>query len=103
MKTITYLEERLYKPIFGIPDLQSYKREASGIYKVKNITTPLLILKSHDDPIIGWDEKDIQMILENPNIVLATTKYGGHIGYYESYLSNEQFQNKPIINFFEYF
>jgi len=43
------------------------------------------VLKSGNDPLIGDSGIDEQVILSNPNIILAKTKYGGHLGYYEAW------------------
>ena len=53
---------------------------------VKN--TPIFVMKSGNDPIIG-DTIDEEKLLENDNIVLGKTKYGGHLGFYESYFSTK--------------
>ena len=51
------MQEKLFMPILGISDLDSYKKEASGIFKIKDIkNTPLLVMKAENDPIIGWDQ-----------------------------------------------
>ena len=72
---------------YNITDLDQMRYEASGIHKLDQIKkTPLLILKSSNDPIIQENGINEDVILQNENIILAKTKYGGHLGFYESFL-----------------
>jgi predicted alpha/beta-fold hydrolase len=40
-----------------------------------------------DDPLIGKEVLDFESIKENPNCILATNNYGGHMAYYENWNS----------------
>ena len=62
-----------------------------------------MVLKSKNDPLIGDNGIDETVLLTNPNIILAKTKYGGHLGYYEGFTNSKQFSNKPIITFMNSF
>jgi predicted alpha/beta-fold hydrolase len=53
-----------------------------------------------DDPFIGH-KIGADAFLENPNVVLATTKYGGHIGYQENIFRYEIWIMKPLIVFLQ--
>ena len=48
----------------------------------------MLVLKSDNDPIIKDNGIDEEVLLQNPNVIVGKTKYGGHLGYYERYFSN---------------
>ncbi|TQD94904.1 hypothetical protein C1H46_019450, partial [Malus baccata] len=59
-----------------------YRRCTSATY-VGNVAVPLLCISALDDPVctreaIPWDE-----CRANKNIVLATTKHGGHLAFFE--------------------
>ncbi len=55
-------------------------------------------MKTGNDPLIeGAIDEDI--VLKNPNFVIAATKYGGHLGWYEKFCDASQFQNTPILMF----
>ncbi|RXH87947.1 hypothetical protein DVH24_037592 [Malus domestica] len=59
-----------------------YRRCTSATY-VGNVAVPLLCISALDDPVctreaIPWDE-----CWANKNIVLATTKHGGHLAFFE--------------------
>ncbi|KAL8133250.1 hypothetical protein AgCh_008633 [Apium graveolens] len=66
-----------------IETVDTYYRWASSAGYVKGVSVPLLCISSLDDPVcpgeaIPWDE-----CRANKNVVLATTKHGGHLGYFE--------------------
>lgn len=59
VKTTSEFEEKYVKHILGIEDLELMRKEASGIHKVHLIKqTPLLVLKAQNDPILGDDSID---------------------------------------------
>ncbi|WOG97334.1 hypothetical protein DCAR_0416674 [Daucus carota subsp. sativus] len=67
----------------NIETADTYYRWSSCASNVKDISIPLLCISSLDDPVctaeaIPWDE-----CRANKNVVLATTKHGGHLGYFE--------------------
>ena len=53
---------------------------AVGIQKV---TIPLLCVNAEDDPICVSDAIPFHEALQNPKVILCTTKAGGHLAYYE--------------------
>ncbi|WMV12391.1 hypothetical protein MTR67_005776 [Solanum verrucosum] len=63
--------------------VDTYYRKASCTSYIGNVMVPLLCVSALDDPVctreaIPWDE-----CRANKNIVLATTRHGGHLGYFE--------------------
>lgn len=38
----------------------------------------------------------------NPNVLFGETMIGGHIGYYESIFSTDQWLDKPVFEFLNY-
>ena len=58
---------------------------------------------SHDDPIVGSTTIDYDVFKGNENCILTTTKYGGHIGYYESVFGKQQWFIKPVFAYFDSF
>ncbi|KAG5525812.1 hypothetical protein RHGRI_032184 [Rhododendron griersonianum] len=63
--------------------VDAYYRHSSSSTFVGNVMVPLLCISSLDDPVctreaIPWDE-----CRANKNIVLATTRHGGHLAYYQ--------------------
>ncbi|XP_058218068.1 embryogenesis-associated protein EMB8 isoform X6 [Rhododendron vialii] len=63
--------------------VDTYYRRCSSSSYVGNVSVPLLCVSALDDPLctaeaIPWDE-----CRANKNIVLATTKHGGHLAFFE--------------------
>jgi len=54
-----------------------------------------------DDPLIGTKVIDKEVFKQNPNMVLTTTKKGGHMGYAESFCGTDQWFTNPILDFFD--
>lgn len=63
----------------------------------------MFILKSKDDPVIGPNSVNNELALNNPNILIGETNFGGHLGYFESFLDRKQFHCQPIISFMNAF
>ncbi|XP_057989604.1 embryogenesis-associated protein EMB8-like [Hevea brasiliensis] len=68
--------------------VDTYYRRSSCVNLVGNVSLPLLCVSALDDPVctreaILWDE-----CRANENIILATTRHGGHLAYYEGITAN---------------
>jgi len=62
---------------------------------LKDITVPTLFLNTLDDPIVTKAVIAYEEFKPNKNIVLATTKHGGHLGYHEHMFKIEHWFVKP--------
>ncbi|OWM65745.1 embryogenesis-associated protein EMB8-like isoform X2 [Punica granatum] len=63
--------------------VDTYYRRCSSANYIGNVSVPLLCISALDDPVcsreaIPWDECRL-----NSNVVLATTKHGGHLAFFE--------------------
>ena len=72
---------------FGYKNGYDYHYNGACCHKIKNIKVPTLFFNAMDDPLIGKDVLDFESIKENPNCILATNNYGGHMAYYENWNS----------------
>ncbi|GLU06799.1 hypothetical protein SLE2022_237930 [Rubroshorea leprosula] len=68
--------------------VDTYYRRCSSSSYVGNVSVPLLCISALDDPVctreaIPWDE-----CRANKNIVLATTKHGGHLAFFEGIMAS---------------
>ena len=56
--------------------------------RIKDIGVPLLVLNAADDPIAQYNVKagvfDAETLAANPNLVVAVTAAGGHLGWCDS-------------------
>ena len=82
--TIRAVDEALTAPCFGFPSVDAYYADASADQRVKGIGVPLLIMNAADDPIAQYNVKegvfDAETLAANPNLVVAVTETGGHLG-----------------------
>jgi predicted alpha/beta-fold hydrolase len=65
---------------------------------MQDIRTKTLFISDIDDPVIGPGciPPDCEF-KSNPYVALLKTQYGGHVGYFENPLSNDQWITKPIL------
>ena len=86
--TIRAVDEALTAPCFGFPSVDAYYADASADQRVKDIGVPLLVLNAADDPIAQYNMKegvfDAATLAANPNLVVAVTATGGHLGWCDS-------------------
>ncbi|XP_010521047.1 PREDICTED: phospholipase ABHD3 [Tarenaya hassleriana] len=80
--------------------VDTYYRRSSSAQFVGNVAVPLLCISALDDPVctseaIPWDE-----CRANENIVLATTKHGGHLGYYEGMTATSMWWVRAVQEYF---
>ena len=95
-------DDKITSKVFGYTGAVDYYTKCSVIPKMKNIKTKTLFISSLDDPFFGPDVIPYEEFKKNENIYLIASPGGGHIGFYDSVLSNEQWHNKPVMKFFDY-
>lgn len=77
-----------------------YIDKCGPIHRVPNIKKPTMFLNSLNDPFISAT-LDKEVFTKNPNTVLATNEYPGHLGYHESLFSLDQWFAAPVIDFLD--
>ncbi|KAG1501442.1 hypothetical protein G6F53_011079 [Rhizopus delemar] len=98
-RTIREFDDACTRKMFGYTTVNNYYRDASSCRFIEFVKIPLLCLNALDDPIahsscIPYDE-----IKCNPNVVLATTDQGGHIGWFEHVTRPTRWCVKPLTEF----
>lgn len=78
-KTIFELDDRFTKHMYGIDDTLDYYARMSSHTWVKHIAAPTMLLNALDDPFAATIP--YECVRANPNIILATTKRGGHVAW----------------------
>ncbi|KAK4601519.1 hypothetical protein RGQ29_010897 [Quercus rubra] len=81
--------------------VDTYYRRCSSASYVGNVSIPLLCISALDDPVctreaIPWDE-----CRANKNIVLATTKHGGHLGFFEGITASGLWWVRATVEFLD--
>jgi predicted alpha/beta-fold hydrolase len=87
---------------FGFKTVHEYYRFGSSAQDIPYITTPCLFLTALDDPISNSEVIPYYEIKSNPNAILATTKTGGHLGWFSyngSFIPGTRWFQKPVSEF----
>ena len=88
--------------LFGFKDANDYYNKTSPECKMHLITVPTLFINSWDDPIMGTSFYDPDLFKKSKSIALATTKYGGHLGYHTSLFNAYLWIIEPSIAFLSF-
>ncbi|KAJ3064862.1 hypothetical protein HDU98_011770 [Podochytrium sp. JEL0797] len=109
----TYLcefDDAITRRMFGFRNVFEYYRMASCVeyslfcalaQYVPDIQIPTLFLSDYNDPIAGKESIPVFDVQGNPNIVLAVTRRGGHLGWFEGVWSPRRWYPKPVLEFAE--
>jgi predicted alpha/beta-fold hydrolase len=69
----------------GYEDGEAYWKDASSNRYIQHVSVPLLKLSSQDDfLVVNSALKSLGRCLENPNVLVVKTKFGGHLGWQEA-------------------
>mmetsp|Transcript_2075 Transcript_2075/g.3669 ORF Transcript_2075/g.3669 Transcript_2075/m.3669 type:complete len:99 (+) Transcript_2075:1839-2135(+) len=85
----------------GYVDGMDYLTKCAPFNRIPFIRKPTMFLNAVNDPFMGPDVIDYDVFKLNPNAVLATNQYAGHMGYHESLLSLDQWFAKPCLDFLD--
>ncbi|KAI8989626.1 AB-hydrolase YheT [Trametes punicea] len=82
--TLAQFDESFTAPMYGFRNAIDYYMRISSSQLGQDIRIPCLAINSWDDPIVGTESLPIRKIpSECPWVVLAVTRSGGHLGWYE--------------------
>ncbi|KAK9073176.1 hypothetical protein SSX86_007500 [Deinandra increscens subsp. villosa] len=63
--------------------VDTYYRHCSSAQYVTKVSIPLLCISALDDPVCTWEAIPWDECRANKNIVLAVTRHGGHLAFFE--------------------
>ncbi|KAH3688909.1 hypothetical protein WICPIJ_000082 [Wickerhamomyces pijperi] len=86
-------------PIYGFGTAFDYYRTASSVNRLLSVQTPMLIINSTDDPVVGVVSIPVAEAEVNPFLILAKTNIGGHLGYLQYDLKSSWSVDR-IVDFF---
>ncbi|OQS04249.1 DEAD/DEAH box RNA helicase [Thraustotheca clavata] len=81
-KNLREYDDRFTRRVFGYDTVSEFYREASCVPYIKHITIPTFFLSAYDDPICVHQGIPYEDCAANPNVLLAVTHAGGHLGFY---------------------
>jgi predicted alpha/beta-fold hydrolase len=70
-------------PTWGYPTEGAYYRDSQSVDAVLAIRIPFLGINAEDDPISNKAGLPYQEVKQNPNTLLCTTDWGGHLGSFQ--------------------
>ena len=80
-KTIRDFDDAITRVSFGWPSVDHYYAGSSSAQRIGGVQVPLLCLQALDDPIAPAAAIPRAEMKRNGNVVLATTRTGGHLGW----------------------
>lgn len=98
-QTIREFDDLVTRPMGDYDTVNDYYRDASSSVVIKKVRVPLLCFNAIDDPISPAESIPYDEIKINPNVVLATTQHGGHLGWFEGIWSPTRWVVKPLAEF----
>ncbi|OBZ89130.1 hypothetical protein A0J61_02831 [Choanephora cucurbitarum] len=98
-QTIRDFDDACTRRMFGFSTVDNYYRDASSCRFVEHVKVPLLCMNALDDPIASAECIPYDEIKVNPHVVLATTDYGGHLGWFENNKNPTRWMVKPLAEF----
>ncbi|KAJ2617584.1 hypothetical protein H4S08_000225 [Coemansia sp. RSA 1365] len=81
-RNISDFNEAYTAKIFGYDSEKDLNAGGSCVPFLKDITIPVLFINALDDPMCYKQTIPYKDIIQNPNLVLALTRYGGHLAYF---------------------
>jgi len=80
---ITEFDRHFTCKLWQFPDPETYYAKHSCADYLEHVRQPLLLLNALDDPLVTHEAIPYNLTQHNDNIILATTEYGGHLGWCE--------------------
>lgn len=97
--TIREFDDAYTRKMSGYTTVNNYYRDASSCRFIEHVRIPLLCFNALDDPIAVSESIPYDEIKINPYVILATTDYGGHIGWFEHFWKPTRWIVKPLAEF----
>ncbi|KAK5608065.1 Monoacylglycerol lipase ABHD2-B [Crenichthys baileyi] len=79
------IDDKIMRKFHGYGSLREYYEKESCVHYIHNVSVPLLLVNSSDDPLIHRSLLAIpgRLAEEMPNVMFALTEHGGHMGFFE--------------------
>lgn len=100
-KSYSEFDSSFTAKVNGFPDSDEYYAVASSAGHLHNVKIPVFALSSLDDPIISYEGIPFNEFLTNDNLILMTTNYGGHVGWFTGTFLPKRWYQIPCIEYLE--
>jgi predicted alpha/beta-fold hydrolase len=96
VKTVAEFDALFTIKHFKYGSVEEFYRDGSSITRLPTVAIPLLCLNAEDDPIsVATGLPTREQVEANPNVILCTTKSGGHLAFYEDVESDHAEASSP--------
>lgn len=75
--------EKIYCNPLGYTSMEDFIEKNNPLRDVDDIAIPVLCINSQDDPVCPQDHIPFDIFNYYPNMLLVSTKHGGHCGFWE--------------------
>ncbi|KAJ2091503.1 hypothetical protein GGI16_005999 [Coemansia sp. S142-1] len=82
-RTMNEFNQAYAVKVFGYDSAEQLNISGSSVHYLKDIKVPTLFINALNDPICDKSTIPYEEIANNPYLLLACTKYGGHLAYFE--------------------
>lgn len=81
IRNFDFLDDNFTAPLHGFIDRNDYYYKVSPARSLENVTQPILILNSFDDPFLGEGCFPNELAQSKKNVYLEIPNYGGHCAF----------------------
>ncbi|XP_061576695.1 monoacylglycerol lipase ABHD2-like isoform X2 [Cololabis saira] len=88
LTSLTQVDDQVMRKFHHHDSLREYYEKESCVHYIHQVSVPLLLVNSGDDPLVHPSLLDIPRTLAESmsNVMFARTQHGGHMGFYEGAL-----------------
>ncbi|XP_051740858.1 monoacylglycerol lipase ABHD2 isoform X1 [Ctenopharyngodon idella] len=83
--SLMQIDDNIMRKFHGHNSLKEYYEKESCVHYIHNISVPLFLVNSSDDPLVHQSLLTIPRTLaeKKENVIFALTLHGGHLGFFE--------------------
>ncbi|KAI8609857.1 Alpha/Beta hydrolase protein [Chytriomyces sp. MP71] len=97
VKYLNEFDDAATRRMFGFRTVNEYYRMASSAQYLPDVSIPTLLLSDMDDPVALSQSIPVADVLANPHVLLATTRVGGHLGWFG--WTGKRWFPRPVLEF----
>ncbi|KAJ3130790.1 hypothetical protein HK100_007480 [Physocladia obscura] len=98
-KFVNDFDEAASRRMFGFRSVSEFYRMGGCAQYIPDIKIPTLLLSDLDDPIAIRAAIPYADVIQNPLVLLATTRGGGHIGWFQGMFFPKRWFPEPVMQF----
>jgi predicted alpha/beta-fold hydrolase len=99
-KTLREFDDKVTSVAFGFKNATEYYENAGCYQYMDGISVPVLCISAADDPVVHPEAIPYQQTQKLPNIMIAVTDVGGHVGFPEGlWPSGRSWSDKLCVEF----